>query len=130
MLPSDLVCDVCGAEPAVGVAAVPGVPVSVAYGRICLSANAHPMWVLAGNTATIVESGQEWREHTADWWQGMVDDTLAHLAISEEDFIRQVDDSIQALGTFMAPSSIRKQILLTLRTIIHRIRHPLRKLKL
>ena len=67
-------CDVCGREPAFGVAAIPGMPVSVAYGKACLRANAHPWWALVGNTAMLGGIDQ-----AADWWQKMVEDTCRHL---------------------------------------------------
>lgn len=41
-------CDVCDNEPMKGVASIPGMPVSVAYGENCLRANAHPWWALVG----------------------------------------------------------------------------------
>lgn len=91
----ELTCEVCGNEPAVGVAAVPGVPYSAAYGRECLHANAHPYGILIANTAMIVwgyvdGDVDDPLANTADWWQQMVRDTLRHLDLSEEDFRREV----------------------------------------
>lgn len=88
-----LTCDVCGKEPAVGVAAVPGVPVSMAYGGNCLAAGAHPYWVLVANTALC--GGYD---RTVEEWRGMVDDTLAHLEITREKFDADVSQSIEDLA--------------------------------
>lgn len=78
-------CDVCGKEPAVGVAAVPGVPISMAYGRDCLEANAHPYGILVANTALV--GGLD---RAGDWWIEMVDATLLHLHKTRVDFDRDV----------------------------------------
>jgi hypothetical protein len=40
------ICEVCGNEPGLGVACIPGMPMSVAYGRTCLENNAHPSWAM------------------------------------------------------------------------------------
>jgi hypothetical protein len=47
----DLICEVCNSEPAVGVACVPGIPMSVAYGNNCLREGADPLWALRANVA-------------------------------------------------------------------------------
>lgn len=82
----ELICDVCHNEPAVGVAAVPGVPVSMAYGGHCLAANAHPYGILVINTAMC--GGYD---HTSEWWRQMVDDTLHHLGKDREQFDLDVE---------------------------------------
>jgi hypothetical protein len=69
-----MTCDVCGKEAECGVCCVPGVPMSVAYCRECLIANAHPWNVLVANTAVcggLDQMNEEWRE--------MVFDTCNHL---------------------------------------------------
>jgi hypothetical protein len=58
----ELICDVCRERPSVGVAAVPGVPMSCAYCKECLQANAHPLYVVIGNTALVGGYDQ-----AADW---------------------------------------------------------------
>lgn len=87
-----LMCAVCGEEPAVGVAAIPGVPASDAYGARCLEANAHPMWALVANTALIGGLHE-----AADWWVDMVQDTLTHLGVSVETFEREVAEATKSL---------------------------------
>jgi hypothetical protein len=82
-----LCCEVCDDEPAVGVAAVPGVSISVAYGRRCLDANAHPWWVIVGNTAAIGGLDQ-----AAAWWVRMVEATMRLLGKTRADLDRDVAD--------------------------------------
>lgn len=82
------VCDVCQNEPAVGVACVPGMPVSVAYGSECLKVNAHPYGLLVANTALVGNYAQ-----SAEWWREMVDATLTHLGKSREQFNADVAES-------------------------------------
>lgn len=41
---SDDLCDVCRAEPMVGVAASTMGPISLAYGKECLEKGAEPLW--------------------------------------------------------------------------------------
>jgi hypothetical protein len=74
-------CDVCGERPSAGVGAMPGVPVSFAYCKDCLKANAHPYAMVVANTAML--GGLE---RTATWWQSLVKDTLAHLGKTHEEF--------------------------------------------
>lgn len=44
-------CEVCKQEPAVGVACVPGIPYSAAYGRNCLQNYADPYEIVRANIA-------------------------------------------------------------------------------
>lgn len=96
--PTELICDVCGERQAVGVAAVPGVPISVAYCKLCLQANAHPLYVLIGNTALCGGFDQ-----CADWWQGMVESTLQHLGKTREWFDVEVLESMLQLDDIPEP---------------------------
>jgi hypothetical protein len=86
----EITCQVCDAEPAVGVAAVPGVPVSMAYGSNCLAANAHPYSILVINTAMCGGYDQ-----TVEEWRKMVDDTLAHLGKAREQFDADVEREME-----------------------------------
>jgi len=90
-------CDVCGERPQVGVAAVPGVPMSVAYCAECLRANAHPYGIVVINTA--MAGGYD---KAAEWWQQMVDDTIRHLRKTRAQFdldvaheLREMDELIK-----------------------------------
>ena len=78
----EIKCEVCGNEPMKGVASIPFIPMSVAYGAQCLAANAHPWWALVANQACI---GDE-LETTHPEWQRMVHDTCAHLGKTIEQF--------------------------------------------
>ncbi len=99
-----MTCEVCEKNPEVGVACVPGVPYSAAYCHECLKANAHPYWVIVGNTCAVLdgypngdeEAAQTWRTHTAEWWQEMVDDTLKHLGKTEDQFKADVKESLMS----------------------------------
>ncbi len=80
-------CEVCGQERPLVVAAMPGVPVSVAYCRACLDANAHPWHLVVANTALI--GGLD---EAADWWKELVDATIKHLRRPRSKF----DDDVAA----------------------------------
>ena len=88
----DSLCSVCEAEPAVGVACVPGVPFSASYGRRCLIAGAHPWGILVANTACL----GGW-DRAADWWKEIVLTTCRHLDRSVEEFKKAVTSSIEEL---------------------------------
>lgn len=85
-----LICDVCGENEAVGVACVPGVPMSVPYCKVCLKANAHPLPVLIANTACI--GGLD---NASDEWKQMVTDTLKHLDKTLEWFNEEVNKEVK-----------------------------------
>lgn len=68
-------CEVCNQEPMVGVAAVPGIPYSAAYGRECLNRGADPYWIIRANVACCGGA-----EHTADW-------ALDTLTFVDEEYI-------------------------------------------
>src|SRR5690349_9471515 len=82
---SAVLCEVCDGEPAVEVVAVPGIPLSAAYGSLCLGANAHPWHILVAATADM--GGLAGAEA---WWIDMVDDTARHLGRSHGDFVTDV----------------------------------------
>lgn len=83
---AELTCNVCDKKGVAGVAAIPFIPMSVAYCRECLNANAHPWWALVGNQSIIGDP----LETTHPEWQRMVHDTCAHLGKTVEDFNRDV----------------------------------------
>lgn len=96
-----MVCDVCGEHKEVGVASVPGVPMSVAYCTDCLRANAHPYEIMVINTALC--GGYD---HSSEWWQQMVDDTLAHLGKTREQFDRDVEVEMKVLDEGQLPPMV------------------------
>lgn len=59
---TETLCEVCNKEPMVGVACVPGIPYSAAYGRECLQRRADPYAIIRINIACV--GGPE---HAADW---------------------------------------------------------------
>lgn len=85
----EIQCDVCKAEPSVTVCCIPGVPISMAYGLLCLKANAHPWGILVANT--VCAGGYD---QTADWWKQMIDDTCAHLGKTLDEFKAEVTQGI------------------------------------
>src|SRR5690242_158204 len=89
----DLTREVCDAEPAVGVYAMPFVPASFAYGNKCLIADAHPIGMLAVNTAMC--GGLDM---TNDRWQQMVRNTLQHLNYSLTKFKAEVQMHADEIG--------------------------------
>lgn len=93
----ELICDVCNDEPGVGVASVPGIPMSVAYGKKCLAANAHPYGILVSHTAIL--GGLE---NTADWWNEMVVNTCKHLGKTLAEFNHAVSEEMDAEAQYWA----------------------------
>lgn len=75
-----------------GVACVPGVPYSAAYGVNCLRAGAHPWSILVSNTACI----GGW-EQSGDWWKQMCTDTWTHLGRTAEEFLAEVEKELEEL---------------------------------
>ncbi len=91
----DLICNVCKTNRAIGVAAVPGVPISVAYCRECLKANSHPMYVLIANT--VCAGGLE---NTIEEWKQMVLDSLRYQGKTLEWFNEQVEEGIKSMDEY------------------------------
>lgn len=89
-------CDVCDTNEPVGVACVPGVPMSVAYCQACLQANAHPWWALVNTTAMC--GGLD---KMVDEWRFMVEDTCKHLGKSMAEFNADVVKSVEMLNEDM-----------------------------
>lgn len=44
-------CEVCNENKPIGVACVPGIPLSVAYCERCLREGIHPLWAIRANVA-------------------------------------------------------------------------------
>lgn len=82
-------CQCCENEPAVGVASIPGVPMSIAWGRKCLDAMVVPYWVAVANTAQI----GGWQE-AAEWWKQTVADTLAYFGKTMDEYLADVTADI------------------------------------
>jgi hypothetical protein len=63
-------CDVCEAEPAVGVAAIPGVPMSICWGATCLRRGVlMPLWTADYTVATCIPPFDPDWKHTAEWFR-------------------------------------------------------------
>lgn len=79
------ICETCNERESIGVAAMPGVPMSFAYCLACLKANAHPYWAVVANTACVGSL-----DACGEWWRDLVAATLKHLGKSREEFDRDV----------------------------------------
>lgn len=79
-------CECCNYEPAIGVASIAGIAMSIAWGKTCLQAGVIPYWALVSNTVCIGSL-----EHAADWWQEIVDRTLTYFGFDMEDFLKDVE---------------------------------------
>jgi hypothetical protein len=66
-----LICEVCNTNEAIGVAAIPGIPMSVAYCKECLEKDSYPMWALISYTACC-----NGLDHCAEWWKEIVGHSL------------------------------------------------------
>lgn len=86
----DLVCNVCRKNKAIGVASVPGVPISVAYCMDCLEAGAHPIGIMIANTACL--GGLD---RAAGYWKYMVYDSLYRIGKDLEWFNTEVEKAIK-----------------------------------
>jgi hypothetical protein len=74
-------CNCCNEREAIGVASIPGIPMSVAWCLPCVQSGAIPYWAAVANTACI--SGME---NAAEWWKETVDVTLAWHNKTREEF--------------------------------------------
>lgn len=70
-------CECCNKNPSVGVAACPGVPVSIAWCAKCLAADVVPMWV--AEFWRDMSDGQE--DQVADWAHELIDNTLVYFDV-------------------------------------------------
>lgn len=74
-------CDCCNKEPAIGAAAVPGMPVTIAWCATCLNANVVPYSLAVVNTVRL--GGVD---NTAHWWQALVRRTLEYFGKTRAEF--------------------------------------------
>ena len=88
-------CEVCNVRDSVAVASVPGVPYSAAYCVECAAVGAVPWWIAVGNTA--VMGGYE---NAYEYWQEIVDVTIAHLGRTREEFDKEVAADIEAMDSY------------------------------
>lgn len=80
-------CECCEeVKPIVGVASIPGMPISIAWCRNCLESGAIPYWAAVANTAMC--GGLD---NCNDEWKKIVTDTLFYFGKSIDDFAVDVD---------------------------------------
>ena len=83
-------CQCCNDEPAVGVASLPGIAMSIAWGEKCLKADIIPYWAAVANTACC-----DGLENTNPEWQDLVKATLDYFGKSMTEFTADVDKSLE-----------------------------------
>ena len=89
-------CECCGKlREIVGIACIPGIPMSIGWCRGCLNANVAPYWAAVANTACC----GGW-EHTNKEWQQLVERSLKYFEISMETFLKDVQKDIEAMDDF------------------------------
>lgn len=71
--------DCCRKNPTVGVAAIPGLPMSIGWCQECLNAGVQPSWAIAMQVEMMGGI-----EEAAEWFQDEALRTLAHFGISAE----------------------------------------------
>ena len=83
-------CQCCGKEPSVGVASVPFVPMSIAWGRQCLTDCIVPLWVCFAQATSGFDEGESHppvgREMFNEEWLDWHDRTLARFGVTEDEF--------------------------------------------
>lgn len=84
-------CQCCRREPAIGVASIPGVPMSIAWCPTCLRAGVLPIDILA---VTAAECGGDY-EDMAEWWlDGYLAPSLHHFNVTLDQFDAMVQQNI------------------------------------
>lgn len=90
------ICGCCEQEkPIVGVASVPGVPLSIAWCSDCLKSGAIPYDVAVANTACCGGLDQ-----CNEAWRAIVDATLHYFKKSLDEFTADVQADIKAMQEF------------------------------
>ena len=83
-------CECCMKEPSVGVASIPMVPMSIAWGKNCLDAGAVPLWLCFAQVEMASQDAPKeivfGREMFNEYWLAIHDVTLAYFEVSEEEF--------------------------------------------
>jgi hypothetical protein len=83
-------CNCCNDREAIGVAAIPGIPMSVAWCLPCLQSGAIPYWAAVANTSLIGGI-----EAAAEWWKDLIEDTLAWHNKTWEEFQADVAEELR-----------------------------------
>lgn len=89
-------CGCCGKEkPIVGVAAITGMPMSIAWCEDCLKVDIVPYWSAVSNTAVC----DGW-DNCAEWWQEIVKNTLEYFGKTRAEFEQDVTEDIKAMEKY------------------------------
>jgi hypothetical protein len=85
-------CECCQKEPAIGVACIPGIAISIAWCMHCIEAEVVPYNIAVFNTAM-----NDGLENSADWWKEIVNKTMKYFNISNEQFNNDLEQEISHL---------------------------------
>ncbi len=85
-------CDVCGSNKAIGVAAIPFIPMSAAFCEPCLKAEAYPWRILLANSWAM--GGLD---NACEEWKEMVKSTCKHLNKTMDEFVVDLKTMSQEL---------------------------------
>lgn len=89
-------CDCCNKEPSIGVAALPGMPMSIAWCTKCLQAEVIPIWAAISNTACIGGMND-----AAQWWIELIERSLKYHNYSRDQFDANVAHEIATMDQIL-----------------------------
>lgn len=85
------ICEVCNGESctsAVGVASIPGVPISILWGNICISRDTCPTYVFDCDIDTVhgdLDKLIPWARERETWYKGKYMDMVTYMKAREDD---------------------------------------------
>lgn len=89
-------CECCNEEKKiVGIASIPGMPMSIAWCQECLESGVIPYWAAVSNTALVGSY-----ENSAEWWKELVDLTLKKFNKTMEEFTVDVTADIENMNRY------------------------------
>lgn len=86
-------CQCCNKNESVGFAAVPGMPVTIAWCQECLNAEVTPYGILVFNVGTAgkVQSRDDIVAMFVDWYVDEIDRTLEYFDVSFDQFVSDIN---------------------------------------
>lgn len=86
------VCECCKSNQAIGVASIPGVPMSISWCQDCLEAGIAPYDIVVANTACCGGFDQ-----VAEWWSELVERSLQYHKKTMPEFLEDVAKALDKL---------------------------------